>query len=284
MTAHRASIRSLILLASVACLCVAGGAQAATNLVPNPGFELNCAGTPCGWLLGSWSTVNPHSGTASMQLTKAQNLNFVSLSDCVAATPGTVYAFSLWYRTADADVGQAGLSATYFSTADCTGSNVNTGGASQNGITRDGMWHQISGSATSPSGTQSARLILAFGCADPGCPVGATGNFDDLDMQPATTAVAFGSATARRTAGGVVLGWNTASEANVLGFDVYRQAGERRVRLNAHLIPAGIAVTGQRYSFLDRRAPARPAVRYWIRAVDAQGTASWYGPVLAPRV
>jgi hypothetical protein len=106
-----------------------------------------------------------------------------------------------------------------------------------------------------------------------------SGNFDDVEMEAQSTAVTFQSLAASRTANGVLLHWRTASEVNVLGFNVYRQAVGKRVRVNVHLIPAEIAVTGRRYSFLDRRPPAHGAIRYWIEAVNTDGSRNWRGPV-----
>jgi hypothetical protein len=93
-----------------------------------------------------------------------------------------------------------------------------------------------------------------------------------------STAVTFRSLSASRSARGVVVRWSTASELNTLGFHVYRQVGDRRVRVNRRLIPAkGLGA----YTLLDRRAPRAKTLRYWIQEVAVDGSRSWYGPVRA---
>ncbi|MBA3364222.1 MAG: hypothetical protein H0U03_00310 [Actinobacteria bacterium] len=54
----------------------------------------------------------------------------------------------------------------------------------------------------------------------------------------------------------------------------------KRVRVNAKLI----AGKGRgSYSFLDRRAPRRASLRYWIQEVALDGTRSWHGPARVVR-
>lgn len=61
----------------------------------------------------------------------------------------------------------------------------------------------------------------------------------------------------------------------MLGFNVYREVNGTRVRANSKLI----AGKGRGlYSFLDRRAPKGKTVRYWIQAVNLDGSRSWHGP------
>lgn len=84
------------------------------------------------------------------------------------------------------------------------------------------------------------------------------------------TAVTVRSFDARRGRGGVELRWRTASEVQLLGFNVYR--GTRR--LNRSLIPAG----GRRgaYSFVDRAAKGAAAT-YRLQLVSTDGVSRWYG-------
>jgi Domain of unknown function (DUF4394) len=92
------------------------------------------------------------------------------------------------------------------------------------------------------------------------------------------------SFTAKRQHRGVMLRWRTGSEMDALGFNVYRQARATRIKLNRRLLPAkavtGGSISGGMYGFVDRRAPRR-AVRYWLQAVDANGSRTWHGPVRA---
>ena len=73
--------------------------------------------------------------------------------------------------------------------------------------------------------------------------------------------------------------WRTGTEADELGFNVYRQQGGRRVRVNRRLLPALGGVSGRSYSFLDRQAPRHTAVRYWLQDVSQSGARAWHGPV-----
>jgi len=92
-------------------------------------------------------------------------------------------------------------------------------------------------------------------------------------------AVTVSSLTATRTQKGVVVRWRTGTEKGMLGFNVYRQQGARRIRLNRRLLPALGSFSGRSYSFLDRRALAHRAVRYWLQDVSTSATRTWHGPV-----
>jgi hypothetical protein len=73
--------------------------------------------------------------------------------------------------------------------------------------------------------------------------------------------------------------WRIGTEANELGFNVYRQQGLRRVRVNRRLLSALGAVAGRAYSVPDRGAPRHRALSYWLQDVDLTGARTWYGPV-----
>jgi hypothetical protein len=102
------------------------------------------------------------------------------------------------------------------------------------------------------------------------------------------TAVTLASFTAAATHDAIVLEWETASELDNLGFNLYRQAADGELlRLNAALIFSENAggLVGAAYSWLDEvseSGSAQPGV-YWLEAVDAQGRTTRYGPVSACR-
>ncbi|MBN1424715.1 lamin tail domain-containing protein [Candidatus Fermentibacteria bacterium] len=79
----------------------------------------------------------------------------------------------------------------------------------------------------------------------------------------------------------VTLSWETATESENLGFNVYRSVGNAdRVQMNAELIPgAGTTLDPQRYSFVDERVIAGETYRYWLEQVDFTGTTELFGPV-----
>jgi hypothetical protein len=80
-----------------------------------------------------------------------------------------------------------------------------------------------------------------------------------------------------RTRAGVWLRWRTAAEVDLVGFNVYREEGSKRVRINGQLIPGvfGGTAGGHAYFRLDRRAPGSTSFRYRLQAVDVNGKRSW---------
>jgi hypothetical protein len=98
-----------------------------------------------------------------------------------------------------------------------------------------------------------------------------------------STAVTLRSFSAVESTGGVLLRWRTASETRTLGFNVYVQAGAKRVRLNQRVIGAK-APLGASYLFVDRawRGSAKPR-RYWLQAVGLDGSRVWQASTLVRR-
>jgi hypothetical protein len=80
---------------------------------------------------------------------------------------------------------------------------------------------------------------------------------------------------------GVRVRWRTASEAGIVGFNVYRSVGLHRTRVNSHLLAARGGAGGHAYSYLVRAASR--AARYWVQAVAADGTRTWFGPARVVR-
>lgn len=105
----------------------------------------------------------------------------------------------------------------------------------------------------------------------------------DVDVPP--TAVAMASFNAGWTREGVRVEWETASELDSLGFNLYRSPAARSgyQQINASLIPCQSPGTAQgaAYSYLDSQAQAGTVYYYVIETLDAQGRADRYGPVVA---
>ena len=81
---------------------------------------------------------------------------------------------------------------------------------------------------------------------------------------------------------GILLRWKTASEVDTLGFNIYRQQGAKRTKVNRSLISSANSSTGHSYSFLDRslKKKQRSAkVRYWLQEVELDGSRSWLAAV-----
>ena len=93
------------------------------------------------------------------------------------------------------------------------------------------------------------------------------------------TAVTFASAGATRTAKGVLIRWSTGTEADLLGFQVFRSRERAWRRLNRPLIRAKGSVSGASYRYVDKTARRGFGYRYRARAVNRDGTTAWVGPV-----
>jgi hypothetical protein len=91
--------------------------------------------------------------------------------------------------------------------------------------------------------------------------------------------------TAACAADGHVVRWETASEVNTAGFNLYRgpTAGGPWERVNATLIPSTAeGVSGGRYQFRDRSADPAMTYYYRLEEVELDGTTRAYDPVVSP--
>ncbi|MCD4750159.1 MAG: hypothetical protein K8R59_12380 [Thermoanaerobaculales bacterium] len=106
------------------------------------------------------------------------------------------------------------------------------------------------------------------------------------------TEARFAKARAFATEAGTLVTWRTAYEVHNLGFRVWRedQHGER-VRLNRSLIagsalfarPSTVLSVGRSYVFWDAEAVGT-SDRYWLEAVDLDGSIELHGPFLSQPV
>jgi len=99
------------------------------------------------------------------------------------------------------------------------------------------------------------------------------------------TAVELAAFDAAAQDNGVMLTWETATELDNLGFNIYRadsQVGEMN-KINASLIPSKDpgSTVGAAYSFLDESAVPGVTYYYWLEDVDVAGAAEMNGPVAA---
>ncbi|HEY2090978.1 MAG TPA: C25 family cysteine peptidase [Thermoanaerobaculia bacterium] len=84
----------------------------------------------------------------------------------------------------------------------------------------------------------------------------------------------------------VLVTWQTSYESDNLGFNVYRDAGGVRTKVNKHLI-AGSAIgtkhdvtkAGHAYRVNDKLPDGTGFVQYWLEDVDTHGTHTMNGPV-----
>jgi hypothetical protein len=135
-----------------------------------------------------------------------------------------------------------------------------------------GAWAQALAQVTAPPGTNSAALALYVSC-DAGCTPPTSGLFDDVSLTlQGTTAATMRSFTASRSPAGTLVRWRTAAETEVAGFNVYRVAKGRKVKLNKRLIAARGKGGGASYRFLDR---GHRGVGYRLEVVNLDGTRQW---------
>jgi len=97
------------------------------------------------------------------------------------------------------------------------------------------------------------------------------------------TAVTLRSFAGARTPTGVVLKWKTGSEAGTLGFNVYRQVGKAKVKINKALIAGSSRAAGSAYSLVDRKGPHGRAVRYLLQEVEQSGARNWVAQTTVSR-
>jgi len=104
--------------------------------------------------------------------------------------------------------------------------------------------------------------------------------------QPPTAAQVTAFSARQDRAGRVALTWDTASEAEVAGFNVERAADPTGpwVRVNGALIPAAGSVTGGAgYHYVDDATGLSGSLRYRLEIVGTSGPPQTFGPIEALR-
>jgi hypothetical protein len=133
-------------------------------------------------------------------------------------------------------------------------------------------------SANAISSNSKDAVHLRFHYGKPNSSFSWSGTTSFIPDNP-PTAVRLSSLAASRSNTGVAVTWRSPHGAGLLGFNLYRQDGARRVQVNTHLIVDSGASAGS-YRFFDRHAPAH-ATRYWVQAVGLDGSRTWLGSVAA---
>ena len=89
--------------------------------------------------------------------------------------------------------------------------------------------------------------------------------------------------------GRVLLDWQTGYEVDNLGFNIYRESGGKRTRINSQLIAGSallvgpVALTaGRSYRFWDDVSDIKNVV-YWIEDVALSGLSTWHNPITVDR-
>jgi hypothetical protein len=113
----------------------------------------------------------------------------------------------------------------------------------------------------------------------------ATCDIGAFERQPEDpTAITLASFIAKAGADHVILTWETASEINNEGFNLWRgeAADGPYTKINASLIPAqGDADTGASYTYTDTAVVKGVTYYYKLEDVDVHGVSAFHGPVSA---
>lgn len=104
----------------------------------------------------------------------------------------------------------------------------------------------------------------------------------------APTLAEMASVAARSRADGQsVIKWTTGYESDNLGFNVYREGANGRVRLNNRLI-AGSAflsnaamTAGRTYRWRDSVPAGKSDARYYVEEINLNGESKWHGPIIS---
>ena len=107
----------------------------------------------------------------------------------------------------------------------------------------------------------------------------------DINFASPTLARMSSSSAKAYDDGNVDLNWKTGYEVDNLGFNVYRDEGGNRTRVNKQIIAGSAFVAGQgtamsagrNYGWRDKSS--NPNAQYWIESIALDGTSSWHGPI-----
>jgi hypothetical protein len=106
-----------------------------------------------------------------------------------------------------------------------------------------------------------------------------------VDVQQPPTGVRLVSFEAGSQDNAILLSWETPSETNNLGFNLYRAESldGQRIQLNDSLIlsQAPGSLVGAIYQYVDDSIEMATTYYYWLEEVDFTGRATLYGPVSA---
>jgi hypothetical protein len=76
--------------------------------------------------------------------------------------------------------------------------------------------------------------------------------------------------------------WSTASETQVAGFNIYRQAKSdlaTAIKANPLLIPATGGSLGASYTFIDELNETCDSLFYWLESLSQSGSSQFFGPI-----
>ncbi len=106
-------------------------------------------------------------------------------------------------------------------------------------------------------------------------------------LVPVYTPVEMSAFSATRMADAVVLQWETQSESDNLGFNVYRSTEEQGIftQINTRMITgAGSSASAHSYRYVDNTVQAGQIYYYQIVDIATNGTMQWHGPVVVEMI
>ena len=80
---------------------------------------------------------------------------------------------------------------------------------------------------------------------------------------------------------GATVFWNTASETNLLGYNLYRSCNSsfsNALKLNSVIIPATGGATGNNYHYYDSETVLSDTLYYWLESISCNGFNQIFGP------
>ncbi len=163
-------------------------------------------------------------------------------------------------------------------------------GTSSNYNFRFRLTPRDSGGGCTAGDAYPASLLVTAGLG-PQAPLGTPsptgrasgGEVEDFNFSFGPLAVTLASFTAEATGDGVTLTWETVSETDNVGFNLYRADSEAGpwLKLNAALIPAAAPGSSQGHVYTWTDATATPGMTCWYMLEDValDGTATRHAPV-----
>ena len=82
---------------------------------------------------------------------------------------------------------------------------------------------------------------------------------------------------------GATVFWNTASETNLLGYNLYRSCNSsfsNALKLNSVIIPATGGATGNNYHYYDSETVLSDTLYYWLESISCNGFNQIFGPAV----
>ncbi|MBI2864710.1 MAG: hypothetical protein HYX94_09145 [Chloroflexi bacterium] len=180
-----------------------------------------------------------------------------------------------WFQITPAT--STGVSATlrlFYGPGEANGTNASNVGLFHCGS--NGGWMQVGG--TNTRGTDSNSNYYAQ--------IANVTTFSPFALgESSPTAMAVSSLAAKALSSGVEVDWDTTTELDIVGFDLWRAEGSggEWVKANGTRIAAEGASWGNRYSYVDATALPGRRYQYRLEAIGLSGGSEWYGPVSGSR-